>query len=632
MLLLLASGLRFWDLPHIPYMHDEISALLRIYPTLGETVQKGVIENDTHPPGVQVFEWTWAKAFGTDEAAMKLPFIVMSLLALFFLYRFACAWTGSGVALIVMALLATLQYTVMYGQIARPYAAGLFTTALLADQLTRYLGKGSRRTLIGAALAALLSAYTHHFALLLAAIMWCTVLVLVLPARRKEFLIAGGLAALLYVPNIPIFLQQLGMGGLSEWLAPPGPRWLLDYAWWLAHCSTLFAVVWGLLIATSLGLRIRHRGSNGAIWAITLLWGLLPLVIGFGYSVLRAPVLQYSVVLFSFPYLLIGVFAGLRHLRSTLVLPVVIITATISVFTLITVRKHYDIFYRSKYEAAAHGVIQAGKQTDQLALVDVPDGVIDLYLRQWKVDPANAPYMNLHGLSSIAVDSLLHSGTYTTVFLGTSSGAVPEQIAHVQAAFPFMLERHDRDGGQTHVFSVRPDDRTIDDLIWSSMILPEIVQGENWKVDADLPLYRDTTAKYATPAQWDLAGREFGAVFDKPIYGLSKGNNDVLEGRMEVTDAELGSELKLVMELQVGERTTFYRSASIAPGAGRASLIVAIPLSDVPDHGRGQHLRAYLWNPGDKAAHVASIELRVREGNPWLYGIYQPLLKPLKYR
>ena len=119
-LLLLATFLRMWDLPRIPFMHDEISALVRLYPTLGETIQKGVIELDTHPPGVQVFEWLWTRAFGSEEWVVKLPFVLLSLAAIFFLYRFACAWTNATVALIATSLFATLQYFVLYGQIARP--------------------------------------------------------------------------------------------------------------------------------------------------------------------------------------------------------------------------------------------------------------------------------------------------------------------------------------------------------------------------------------------------------------------------------------------------------------------------------------------------------------------------------
>lgn len=628
--MLVASVLRLWDIPPIPYTHDEISALIRIYPSLGETVSKGVIELDTHPPGVQVFEWAWTKLFSRDEGVVKLPFILFSLLALFFLYRFTFAWCGGKVALIVTALLATLQYTVMYGQIARPYAAGFFTTALLADQLTRYLGSGSRRTLIGIAVAALLSAYTHHFALMLAAFMVVTVFFLITPTKRKGFLIVSGIAALLYLPNVPIFLKQLGEKGLDEWLTAPTINWIPDYLWWIAHCSLYFAIALGLLIVGSAALRIRHRGSIGPLWAITFVWGLLPLVIGYAYSVLRAPVLQYSVVIFSFPYLLIGTLAGLRHLRSSWTVPIAFATAALSVFTLITVRKHYEVFYRSKYEAITHGIIDAAKQPDRLALVDSPDRMIAFYLRQWKVDSVNAPYVNIHDRSAAWLDSVLNATHATSIFYGASPGTIPENIPRIQAMFPFMIERHDMDEGQTFLFAGTPTDARINDVSKQETITPEAIGGEGWQVDKDIPLFHDTTAKYGmAPRTWDLSGKEFGLVFDRPVYELANGDNDVIEARMDVTDAAMDSELKLVLELKEGEQTVFYRNSSIAPGG--KSMIVAVPLSDLPGHGQGQRLKVYLWNPGNKAAHVASVTVQVREGDPWLYGFFQPLKGALRF-
>ncbi len=624
--------LRLWNLPHIPYTHDEISALLRIYPSLAETVSKGVIALDTHPPGVQVFEWAWTKLFGTGEAAVKLPFIVMSLLALFFLYRFTFAWCGGNVALIVTALLATLQYTVMYGQIARPYAAGLFTTALLADQLTRYLGSGSRRALIGIGAATLLSAYTHHFALMLAAFMLLTYFFLIDATKRKEYLVTCGIAALLYLPNVPIFLKQLGQKGLDEWLSPPTFSWIPDYLWWIAHCSLYFAAAWALLVLGSAALRIRHRGNIGPLWALTLIWGLLPLVIGYAYSVWRAPVLQYSVVLFSFPYLLIGVLAGLRHMRPAWTVPIAFAVAALSVFTLISVRKHYEVFYRSKYEAAVRGILEASEQDDRLALVELPEEIPGFYFKQWGVDSSTMPYVNLRSRPTRYVDSLLNTASAAEVFYGATAGADPENLARIQQAFPFMAERHDMVEGQSFLFSGMPNGTGLDDLSHVSVVTPEALKGDGWEVDADLPSSRDTLGAYGSaPKGWDLAGREFGAVFERSVFELSSGDNDILEARMDVMNAAPGSELKLVMELKEGDRSTFYRTSGDGPAHGRSMLFTAIPLSDLPEHGHGARLKVYLWNPGGKAAQLSSIEVRVREGDPWLYGLFQPLKGPLRF-
>jgi hypothetical protein len=55
-------------------------------------------------------------------------------------------------------------------------------------------------------------------------------------------------------------------------------------------------------------------------------------------------------------------------------------------------------------------------------------------------------------------------------------------------------------------------------------------------------------------------------------------------------------------------------------------------LADIPGHGHGGQLHAYVWNEGGRTAHITSMQAMVREGNPWLHGLFQPILRPLKYR
>lgn len=627
LLMLLALVLRAWKLPEIPYTHDELSALIRIYPGLGETLRTGVAALDTHPPGVQVFEWLWTRLFGMGEAAVKLPFLVMSVAALFFLYRFAHAWAGAQVALITTALLATMQYTVMYGQIARPYAAGLFTTALLADQLTRYVGKGGLKPLAGVVIGAVLSAYTHHFALMLAFIMCSTGFFLLEKKRRKPFLLACGLVVLLYLPNVPLFLGQLGQRGLDLWLAAPTARWIPEYLWWLAHCTWLFAAVWLLLAAVSAALRIRHKGSMAPVWAITLAWGLLPLAVGYAYSIWRSPVLQYSTVLFSFPYLLIGLFAGLRHLPKIWAWPVVVGISAVSVLTLITDRAHYEIFYRSKYEAIARGILQAQQDPGQLAITDAPDNVMAFYFNHWGARPADVRYLNLRNRPAAWVDSVLRDPRLSSVFLGTTPSPDPERMAQVQAYFPFLAERHDMDEGQTWLFTSAPP-AVLHDHRWKSLAAPEAIRGEGWKLDENLPLWRDTLAANGT-AQWDLTGREYGLLLEKPLYAITGNDNDVIEAIMHVASAE-GQGLKLITELRQGEESIFYRGQSYS-GSGAVTVVSAIALADIPGHGHGANLRVYAWNEGGNQARISSLEVKVRKGNPWLYGFFQPLKGALEF-
>ena len=631
-LLLLAALLRLWNVSHIPFTHDEISALLRVrFSSFSELIAKGVAI-DAHPSGVQVFEWIWTGLFGTSEMAVKLPFIVIGVAALFFLYRFAASWTSPAAALLSIAFIGSVQYTVMYAQIARPYAAGFFTCALLMDQITRALG-GRKWAWYWVALSAALCAYVHHFSLLFALLAGLCLLFLAAPAQRRRVLITGGLALLLYLPELPITWRQLGYGGVGQWLAPPTPSWLPAYVAWIFEFSIpLAVVVLGVaLTGWARSFRAKSDGSSPFI-PLCLTLGLVPLAVGYGYSVWHAPVLQYSVLVFSFPFLVFPLFAGWRTPRPVLILPLVALIAATAVFGLVEQRAHYAIFYRSKYEVAVRGLVEASKTPGRLALVDLPEEIPAFYLKQWGIDSSAVPYINLRSRSSHFVDSLLNTTSAAEVFYGFSSGAIAENLARIQQFFPFMVERHDMEEGQTFLFSGMPNNGKLEDVAQASLVTPEALKGEGWKVDTDLPTFRDTTGKYGmAPKVWDLAGREFGAVFERSVFDLSSGDNDILEGRMEVMNAAPGSELKLVMELKEGERSIFYRTSGDGPAPGRSTLFTAIPLSDLPQHGQGTRLKVYLWNPGGKAAMVSSIEVHVREGNPWLYGLFEPLKGSLRF-
>lgn len=631
-LVLLAAVLRFWGFPDIPYTHDEISALVRVdFPTLSEAIHEGIWNIDTHPPGTHVFLWCWTRLFGSGDGAVKAPFILMSIAGVFFLYRSAYAWAGGGVALITTALFASAQYMVMYGQIARPYAMGFFTTALMADQLTRYAAHGNRKSLLLFGLAGVISAYTHHFALMQAAFMYTTGCFLVPSSYRKAYLLTGLAMVLCYVPNMPLFLSQLGWKGLDSWLTPPGADWIPSYLWWFAHCSWVLAMVLIALLIASLALRLRSGTHRRPLLVMTLVWGMLPLIVGYAYSVWRSPVLQYSVLIFSFPYLLIGLFAGLRDLAPRMAMFTALITAAVATITLITSRAHYAVFLHSKYEAIVRGTAEAERNGAE-AVVDLPPEVLRFYRKLWCFTPSQAPCVDLADRPSAVLDSVLRTTTKSTLFYGQTSHAAPENVARITTRFPFLLERHDFVEGQTFLFSVRPGPEHIDDIERAIIAAPEAIGGRGWRVDKDLPLVRDTTHSYM-PATWDFSGREFGIVLDSGLTNLVSNENDIVEVIADFVNADTACDLTLVVELRSGDSTIFYRAdrrTDHAMFGSSGRLVVALKCADLAARSADPHLRTYLWNPAKARVHIASVRMQVREGDPVLYGFFRPV--PARWR
>ena len=165
--------LRLWRFEEIPFTHDEYSAVIRTgYDTFGELIRRGVMV-DGHPAWVQWMMWLMAAPGESVSVWWKLPFILFSLGSIYLTYLVGKLWFHSTAGLVSASFMAFLQFPVMYGQMARPYASGLFFSLLMVWFWSGILFKPDRRLLVnlaGFAMAATISALNHHFAMLFAEI------------------------------------------------------------------------------------------------------------------------------------------------------------------------------------------------------------------------------------------------------------------------------------------------------------------------------------------------------------------------------------------------------------------------------------------------------------------------------
>ncbi len=631
-LLLIAALLRFWELDKIAYTHDEISGLVRTgYASFVMLIERGVVV-DAHPPAVAVFLQYWTSSFGYGEAVVKAPFILASIVALFLLYRFFITWTNATVALVIVALLSTLQYTVMYGQIARPYSLGFFTCALLVDQWTRWLADGAnaRRALIGTSLAFVLCAYVHHFTLLFAGLVAATGFILASREQRTPYLLACGAAVLLYLPNVPIFLKQLSYGGVGQWLAAPDAHWLVDHVRWVLHYDVVLGALMATLVLLSLGFRVLRGTGAGPVGHFALFWGLTPLVIGFAYSILVDPVLQHSVLIFSFPFLLLAILSGLPEWGRSRTMGICALLVLVGVHGLVFERRHYALMYASKY---THMVEESVRTLDELGhenvvvLLDAPDEVIAFVQRQQGIAAKDLPHVQLRGTAWNAerLDSLLHTMRGRTVVYGQSHGAPPETVGRIQEHFPNVVYRRDMVEGQVLRFTDRPAEHAVEDRILLAMATPAARHGGSWDIHPDLPTVRDSIRGMHW---WDLTGREYGVSVQLGMDNLFEHPQDVFEVVALLDAHDPNTDAGLVVELKNDAGVVFYRTAEwkeLRSGAGMSTLLVATKPADA---GRNQGpftLQAYVHNRQGARLGLASLAVHKRAGNPLVYGLFSPL-------
>ena len=75
LIIVVAAVLRFFNYAEIPFTHDELSALSRLYYDNFSTLIREGVMPDGHPAGIQVFLYYWVRFFGEDEWIVKLPFV-----------------------------------------------------------------------------------------------------------------------------------------------------------------------------------------------------------------------------------------------------------------------------------------------------------------------------------------------------------------------------------------------------------------------------------------------------------------------------------------------------------------------------------------------------------------------------
>lgn len=358
LIMLVAAVLRLWKLGHVPFMHDEFSAMTRLgFDSFRDLIQQGVAP-DAHPAGVQVFLYYWAKIFGWNAFWVKLPFVLMGIGSVYLIYNIGRQWFNRKVGLFSAAFFAVSEFTVFYSQLARPYSAGLFFVLLQVYFWNRVLfdvKKPSLRLWIGFALSSWLAAMMHAFSIAQAGLVFLTGLFFLPKERRKAYWLSGLGALLLFSPNLPIFYRQLFLnGGVGGWLSAPKSSFLLDFLQYTMNYDYLFIFATGILVILPFIVGHYKRQSAPMRW-VGVAWFVVIFLLAFVYSRVREPIIQFSTLLFCYPFLIIAAFSFFksRTLAPVQTVVAVIFLLFIGFVSLINTRQYYRNMYHQGYDQIA---------------------------------------------------------------------------------------------------------------------------------------------------------------------------------------------------------------------------------------------------------------------------------------
>jgi uncharacterized membrane protein len=334
-LLIIGAIFRFYGFPNIPFTYDELSAWGRTdYSSFSQLINEGV-RDDGHPALIQVFLFYWRKIFGDSEGSFKFPFLLMGIASIYLVFLIGKKWFNETAGILSATFITVLQYTVMYSQIARPYISGLFLSLLMVNSWTNFVfGKREKKSLVGFIIYATLACYDHYFSLLFALIVGCSGYFFLPRKEWREYTAAGLIVFVLFIPHLGITRDQLKIGGVGGWLAAPNRyffgnylNYVFDFSWWVKGLVILLFVLSFFFLS-------QEWKQKNKIRIICVFWFLSPIIIGYLYSKYRNPLLQYSVLIFSFPYLLLFLFSFFRNLKPLIQFGLVVLILIVGSYSL----------------------------------------------------------------------------------------------------------------------------------------------------------------------------------------------------------------------------------------------------------------------------------------------------------
>lgn len=624
LLLGLGAALRLQGLFSWTITADELSALSRLYPSLGELWSKGIAP-DGHPALVQLWLWAYTRLFGDAAFLLRLPFCLCGVLSLWVAHRLMQRWFGTPAALFVLAAMALSQLFIRYSCLARPYAPGLLFTLLAASYWSRIALEGDRRRSVVVALALNLvaAATTHYLSLMAAAAMAASVVVVWRTDARKPLLWAYALALACFLPHLPLTLHQLshgGVGGPNGWLAAPTPAFVWDFLFFVFNDNVLVIIPF-LVVGAASWYAPPIAPETRTRLGLSLLWFLVPGAVAYAYSVWVNPILQPSGLLFTTPFLMGAWFCRVpstfppRYVLTMLVL----FTASIYAFSVpmgkLFERRTFGVFTELA-EEHNRDVQRCGKGM-VLAIANVDGPFFLNYPHHHLGTEADYAVYHLEGIADVAaLEPMLN--TASMPFCSYSwSNTTPnwEVLGLIQEHYPYLIKKQWWFNSEHYLFSKQP---FADTLSWETPF--DEVCGYNG-IPADFSGTPDTLGLNGKPGERLHANHPYSLTFSRPVSGVLPNPSCHLVANVQYRFTEPGGEANLVMEVKRGDSLLVWESRPMAVFGRDTSLHRAWGWWRMPERVKaGDVLRVYVWNNGSKPLVLSRMQVQARPGNPGLYG------------
>lgn len=619
-ILFLATIMRLWQFSSFSFSNDELSAIIRTeYDSLEDLIDYGVKKNDFHPAGVQVFLFYWTKLSGTSEAAVRFPFVIAGILSVLFVYLIAKLWFGRNTALFSAAAIAALIYPVLYSQIARPYSVGLFFCMAAVYFWSRLIFENKFNNyflLTGYILFSALAAYTHHFAFLFMIIVGVTGLFFLRGRNLKMYLLAGVAVLLLYLPHLPVFLYQFGIGGVGGpegWLGKPKGDWFWKYLEYIFNNSALLILVVLAIVIGSVVFRIADKKIYfNKFHFISLIWFLILYFIGYYYSIYRNPVLQYSILIFSFPFLFIFLFSFVPEMDKKYIYSVLVIFLLSTVFSTAFEKNYYSQQHFGEFKDLTIKVDEwhnkyGSENITQVARTN-SKRYLDFYFKRHGKSYEFLDYDIFDRHDFLELKNIVEKGqTKYFLFAWTLMGSyTPEDI--IKTNYPCIVEESKYSGlSYASLYSKDATGNCIEERSVADFTT-DFAESKTWNYNSQL--IKDTLGVMSV----SLAGNEFGPTFSKVIGEVASQGVKKVRIMFKAYSKDIGDAQTVVTYDNVKQQAYEWMSTNIDYFHKEDKWFDVINTFKLPDYrSKNDIIKIYLWNVNKADILISDMKIQFYE-------------------
>ena len=623
-LLIIASALRLFNIFHLEYTFDELSALNRIeYHSFSELISQGV-KLDAHPALIQVFLYYYCKLFGTAEWVVKLPFILAGISSVYIIYLIAKKWFNETTGLLTATILTCAQYFVFYSVVARPYVSGLLLCLLSLKYWLDILfdDKVNKTHYLWFSIFVTLSALNHHFSMMFVALCAIIGLFFISKARLKNYIIACFGAIILYSPHFPILWYQLQVGGIGAasggWLNPPENDFIIKFIKYVFHYSYAFGLIFITIIIWA-HFKVKHHVSllqykiRFSLFALFL----VSFLIGFFYSQKVNPVIQYSTLIFATPCLLLfaASFAGELNLKLKWIAMTGLLIVGIG--TLVFKRKYYDLIFRQSFDTyiqTADQLILEKGNTNVYSLFKGEPWFLNFYKKKYQ-SQARFQVIENEAFGLMDYQALYDTLSSDYLILGDFTAS---QLLQASAYYPFVYQKIKGYGYELYVLSKKPTrdglNREKQNIITTNFDnIPSC-----FNVNKDLIIAQGSKKAY-----------QIDSLNEYPIsYKVKNTDLHVKEGQTIVAEIKYHSD-KPVKGLLCGstdalKKNTHWASNNMEAFYKQTSTIQTAYLSiyvDAHFNNPENELTIFVWNNQKEHFLISDFSVYTWDNNPYRFGL-----------